>query len=528
IPAGYRAWGEGLFEKLEGMFAIGLFDLDSEKLILARDAAGIKPLYVSATEKFVSFASEVKALLEYPAQQRRIDLEGLYQFMAQGYAAPGKSLLEGVSQLPPGSVRVYSRQGVRQSVFWKPSRPGGITSMKDAVEGFEEIFSTVLDQMLVSDVPVGSLQSSGVDSSLIAMSLAGQGPKPQLFTARFAQSSHDESDKARLVAGLSGLRSQEVLMGQDHAPEETFRTMVRHFDGQLADSSGYSVYLLYKGIKPFAKVTLTGDGADEYFGGYPTYRATRIATWLQSITPASAARRAAGALFAANGAGEGRLPILEVAGRFFSGLAAPGGGGCHAYWRRLLGESLEDEILGPPLLGLKREGFHPLRDYCQLASMPEIELVDRLLLADQSYYLPSDMLLKVDAMSMAHGIEARLPFLDRRVMDFAGRLDSALLTPLLGPDKKILREALQKKGAPRSIVSQPKKGFNTPLAALLRTSLAGLGARYLDDEVERLYPFFAPSGIRAIWREHAAGRANHGYVLWSLLTFAIWSETLNG
>lgn len=528
IPAGYLAWGERVFEKLEGMFAIGLFDIAANKLILARDAAGIKPLYLSHTGKSLRFASEIKALLEYPGQSRKIDREALYQFTAQGYPSPGKSLLESVSQLAPGTFRVFDSNGTRATTFWEPRRTGEIKSLRDAAEGFKEVFTSVLDQMLISDVPIGSLQSSGIDSSLIAMSLRDTKWKPVLFTAKFEQSSHDESGLAELVARLSGLNHRHIPIADDPAPEETFRSIVRHFDGQLADSSAYPVYLLFKGMRPFVKGTLTGDGADEYFGGYPTYRATRIASWLQPFIPASIAGAVGGALLNSAGAGEERLALSEVAGRFFCGLAAPKGGGCHAYWRRLLGENLENDVLGPELLKLKRGGFHPLSGYMEMASQPGMSLVDRCLLADQSFYLPSDMLLKVDAMSMAHGIEARLPFLDRRVMDFAGRLDASLLTPLFGRDKNVLRLALSQYNVPSAIVNQRKKGFNTPVASLLRGRLAGLCARYLDAEAERLYPFFNPSGIRAIWKAHSTRKANHGYVLWLLLTFAIWSETLDG
>jgi asparagine synthase (glutamine-hydrolysing) len=142
--------------------------------------------------------------------------------------------------------------------------------------------------------------------------------------------------------------------------------------------------------------------------------------------------------------------------------------------------------------------------------------------ADQSYYLPGDMLMKADAMSMAHGLEVRVPFLDRRIMEFAGRLHASLLTPLRGPDKYLLREAARRRRAPDAITSAPKRGFNVPVAKLLRTTLKGLGAKLLVHEPDELAPFLEVSGIRKLWSEHQAGRANHGYVLWTLLTLATW------
>ncbi len=164
----------------------------------------------------------------------------------------------------------------------------------------------------------------------------------------------------------------------------------------------------------------------------------------------------------------------------------------------------------------------PLDDYAGCVRHSPGNLVDRCLLADQSYYLPGDLLVKSDRMSMAHGIEVRVPFLDRRVMEFAGRLHASLLTPLCGPDKNVLRQAAMRSGIPLAVASSPKRGFNVPAAHLLRTALRRLGELLLFNEPDLLAPHFVSDGIRQLWSDHQEGRANHGYVLWALLTLAAW------
>jgi asparagine synthase (glutamine-hydrolysing) len=164
----------------------------------------------------------------------------------------------------------------------------------------------------------------------------------------------------------------------------------------------------------------------------------------------------------------------------------------------------------------------PMADYADLVLQGHGQLVDRCLVADQAYYLPGDLLVKSDAMSMAHGLEVRVPFLDRRVMEFAGRIHTCLLTPLRGPDKLLLRRAAGRLGMPTSVTSAPKHGFNVPVARLLRNALRPLCDMFLNRNPDILAPYLDPDGIRKLWLDHQDGRANHGYVLWTLLTLAVW------
>jgi len=517
LPIGYLAWGRQLFERLEGMFAIGLWDASAQQLVLARDGVGIKPLYYHRAGDTVLFASEVKGLLVDSAVRRELLAASLHRFIAQGYVSPNASLLNGIAQIPPGTVRTIGINGTKDHCFWQPQRTPEINNLADAMDGLRHILPDVVGSMLVSDVPLGLLQSGGIDSSLVALSLRGQ--RRPAFTAGFDESSHDESGLASQVARFAGHDHHVVSIERDRDLIADFKAMVMQFDGQLADSSGFAFYALCRAVRRRVRVVLSGDGADEFFGGYPTYRASRFAAALGRVTPSFLTTGLGRTLLSAGARNERRLPSSVLLGRFLRGLAAPAGTH-HAEWRRLSWPDNLAMIYGPALQPLLSED--PLAGYRAAVLDGQGDLVDRCMLADQRYYLPSDMLMKVDAMSMAHSLEVRVPFLDRRIMDFAARIDHRLLCPLRGPDKLVLRRYLQELQVPAPILKARKMGLNVPVARLLRQELRPLATEMLDREADTLHPFFKPDGIRNLWQLHLDGRIDAGYLLWALLTLSIW------
>ena len=524
IPAGYLAWGEAFFDRLEGMFAIALWDSRARQLVLARDGVGIKPLFVSISQTVVRFGSEVKALLVDPGQSRLIRLDSLPAFMVQGYVSPSKTLLDAVDQIPPGTIRVIGIDHIRDYRFWRPSRNPKISNINSAIDEFLPLWENVVDDMLISDVPVCVQQSGGIDSTLVTMT-ACKGREMPAFTACFAEASYSELELAKQAVIKTRANHKLIHIDEQYDAVEVFRSVVKHFDGQLADSSAFAVYQLDREISREVKVVLSGDGADEFFGGYPTYRASRIANIVQRIFPRTIAGAVERTMFSLTRWHESRLPVNEVVARFFRGLQAPLGTS-HVYWRSLICMSRLNEVCGAELRDLLLD-TNPYQGYIDAIRQGNVSLVEQCMLADQRYYLPSDMLMKVDAMSMAHGLEVRVPFLDRRIVDFAGKLDVGLLTPMCGPDKKILRLILDRIGAPRAISAGTKRGFNVPVARLLRDGLSGLGNKLLDKDADRLEPYFDLVGVRNLWNEHCERRANHGYALWCLLTFATWKQQLD-
>jgi len=225
------------------------------------------------------------------------------------------------------------------------------------------------------------------------------------------------------------------------------------------------------------------------------------------------------AAYAAAPSNESRLPITTLISRFALGLS----GGrllAHVRWRRLIPDFQLEALYGSALKPLCDE--NPFLEYEQLLDAPSGSIVDRCMLADQRFHLPAGLLMKADAMSMAHGLELRVPLLDRRIMDFAGQCATDLLVPSLGRTKRLLHAALRRYHAPDAIIRAKKRGFNTPLALMLRTSLSGVAERHFGAEADRLAPYLRPGEVRPLWNEHRNREANHAYTLWPILTFGIW------
>ena len=519
IGPAYQRWGISAFDRFQGMFAIALWDPAKHELVLARDAVGIKPLYYTCSGQSIRFASELKALTALHDQPSTLDPRALHRFLGQGYPGPELTLLEGVRPLPPGCVLIADRDGHRIERYWSPKRTGEITDMAEALGLFEQLWNKIVGEHLVSDVPVGLLLSGGIDSALVAAALRNREDKISCYTAGFSAAEFNEVAPAEAIARSCGLPHRSVEAETEPAVERFF-SMVRHYDGQCADSSGFAFHAVCEAAAKQHKVVLTGDGADEFFGGYETYRASRLAAVFSRLIPRPVARFSADLLTKGRRSDLRRTPIDEKLSRWLSGIAespeCP-----HPQWRRYAFPAHISALYARSM----REAVgasDPLQDYADLILHGDGPLVDRCLLADQSYYLPGDLLIKSDAMSMAHGLEVRVPFLDRRIMEFAGRLDASLLTPMRGPDKLMLRQAARDWGIPARIAAAPKHGFNVPAARLLRTALKPVGDMFLQANADVLAPHLDPDGIRRLWLDHQDGRGNHGYVLWALLTLGVW------
>ena len=525
LPAGYLAWGDDLFARIEGIFAIGLWDSANKRLVLARDSIGTKPLFFSLVGDTVRFASEIKGIFADPSHPRAFDADGLHRFLAMGYAGPDATTMRHIRQVEPGSLTIYENGSEISRRFWRPRRSYGFRRLDEAVDAFLPLFDQVVSDQLISDVPVGILQSGGIDSSLIAWSVAKRGKFP-LLTASFAEQSHDESKIAALVAQQTGLPHRIVPIHEDPDPAATLRRVVHHFDGQVADESAGPLLLLTAELRRTATVALSGDGADEFFGGYPTYKATRLAQRFGGAIPAGIARSLGKMMYGVSGANETRLPATARLSRFLLGLAA-GGSLAHAEWRRYIPEFLLPRLYGPALRDLA--DVSPMAGYrsaIERADGPA--LLDRCLIADQTWHLPAGLLMKTDAMSMANGVEIRVPFLDRRIMELSGACSLDLIVQPDGPTKPLLRRALHDEGAAAAIWSAPKRGFNNPLSGLLRGALRPLSEAIFENSPDLFTPYLLPDAVRALWREHANLKTNHAYALWPLLTFALWRSELEG
>jgi asparagine synthase (glutamine-hydrolysing) len=520
IPAGYLVWGEKVFDRLEGMFSIALWDPALSALFLARDAIGIKPLYFSIHGDRLAFASEIKALPEVASKKFEVNPFALHTFFAQGYVGPDQTTLKAVRQLAPGTVARFDADGLTERQYWKPRRQPVDSELHSLEADFGNIFSRICHDMLVSDVPVGVLQSGGIDSTLISLSLNNR--HIPLFCGAFRQDSHNESRLAQLVADKIGARLVLADCDDPACIEEDFRLVVWHLDGQLADPSAFAAFRLFREVRRHLKVVLSGDGADEFFLGYDTYAASRVAPAIQNLLGSAACERLGRFSMRLSSGDESRYPVFERIGRLLTGAVA--GDKAHAEWRRYLMRWEVSKLYGPLMQQAIRED--PLAGYRD-SILPASKLVDSCLVADQSYYLPADMLTKVDRMSMAHGLEVRVPFLDRRAMDFAGHIPSHILGGILPwKTKTFLRMVAKGLGTPSEVLNRRKSGFNLPVASMLRGALRPLGDQLLDRNADSVSPYLQADRVRALWREHQSKKANHDYLLWTILTFSVWVGSL--
>jgi asparagine synthase (glutamine-hydrolysing) len=519
IPFGYLAWGDRVFDRLEGMFAIALWDRDERRLLLARDGVGIKPLYYSEEAGTVRFASEIKGILADPEQSERLSPEGLHAFFAMGYVGPHDTTFEGVHQIAPGTVVSYGGGKRTTRQFWRSTRTGEIRNIEDATAELGSLWTRVVSDQLVSDVPVGVLLSGGVDSTLVALAANGSGRKLPFFTASFANRSFDETPVARSVANRIGAELHSVPIDLRTDLGELLAKVVHHYDGQSCDEASLALLLLSQEVRRNVTVALTGDGGDEFFAGYPTYAASRWAARIGPLMPANAWNQLGQFFYGLGSTGRTRLPLSAVAFRFAFGVAG-GPGQAHASWRRYVPPFMLPKLYGSALRPLLSQD--PFEGYKAELENAEGDLIDRCLLADQRWHLPGGLLLKSDAMSMAQSLELRVPLLDRRIMDFAGRCHTDLLLSPRGEKKALLRRLARKLEAPAKVTEGAKRGFNAPLAGLLRQELWPTAERIFEREADVFDPYIRPDEARLLWRDHAAGRRDNSYAIWPILHFAIF------
>lgn len=517
LPAGYLVWGDELFRRLEGMFAISLWDRRRQRLVLARDGIGIKPLYYYVDREKVIFGSELKALLKSGECDTQLNLAALHIFLATGFPGPGDSLVQGVRQVRPGTVLAFTAETTQEHSFWRPRRSGDVVRLGDAIEEMCTLLPSVIGSQLVSDVPIGVLQSGGIDSSLVSLTAKRSTNDLPLFTAGFSEASHDETALAAQVAAIAGLKHHVLRVEDNVQPVETFRTMVRHFDGQCADTGAYAFYRLCGEVHKHTKVVLSGDGGDEFFAGYDTYRASLYARTLRPWLPAVLLRSLGHFFYYCGARDESRLGTCAKFSRFALGLA--GGRYAHMQWRRLVPAFQLSRLYGTAMAPLLKANAYAEYESC--ADDAPVESLDQWLLADQRFHIQS-ILMKVDVMSMAHSLEVRVPLLDRRIMDFAGRCATSLLLPVRGPNKFLLRKAAARLGTPPQVLRAGKMGFNVPIAKMLRKELAPLADHWLERNPGVLAPYLVASEVRKLWREHLRGRANHAFALWPVLNLAEW------
>ncbi|MDP9376411.1 MAG: asparagine synthase (glutamine-hydrolyzing) [Actinomycetota bacterium] len=510
----YEEYGLDCLQHLRGMFALALWDKRRRRLVLARDAFGIKPLYWSHGPDGLAFGSELKALTADPAFSRELDPEALEAYLAFNSIPAPLTIYKAARKLRPGHLLVWE-DGQVAVRCWSRPRPvnAGSERTETADELAEELRERLRDSVrahLVSDVPVGVLLSGGIDSSaLTALAAQENGGRISTFSIGFEERSFDELDRARLVAQRYGTDHHEEILRPDAI--ELLPRLAQAFDEPMADSSSLATWLVCELASRHVKVVLSGEGADELFGGYFTYVAHLLAAW--AGRPAAAAAPLASMLPSSSS----RVSLDYKLKRFTAAAALAPLERHHAF----------KEIFGPQsrtaLLAQQDSGHDPVEKLrARYAETRGVEPLARLQDVDVGIYLPDDLLVKTDRASMAHSLEARVPFLDPVVYELAAGLPRSLRVRA-GAKKRLLRKAIEPL-VPRSIVHGPKRGFSIPAAAWLRGELQPMARDLLAPERIRAQGIFSPEAVTDVLERHVSGREDLSRQLWGLLTFAVWHE----
>jgi len=501
----YEEHGDAFAERLRGMFSVAIWDAPRRRLVLARDRFGIKPLYYRNLDGELAFASELRAL-----PRGEIDLDAVEGFLAFNSIPAPLTIFREARKLPAGHLLLWEDGAVRLERF---ARPAPLPERNDdQAELVEELRSRLRDSVrahLVSDVPVGVLLSGGVDSALLAALAAEEIGEPlRTFSIGFEERSFDELADARRVAERYGAQHRELVLRPDAAL--LLPALAEAFDEPFADSSALPTYLVSELAASDVKVALSGEGGDELFGGYYTYAADLLAARVGGLArlarpvverlPSSSAKasfdyRAKRFVRAAH------LPPLER----------------HHGWKEIFSADLRAELTG------RRSAFDPVdllrARYAETQGANELA---RLQDVDLGTYLVDDLLVKTDRASMAHSLEARVPYLDTIVTNLALALPTR--HKVRGLSKKVLLRKAAEPLLPREIVHGKKRGFSIPAAAWLRGDLEPFARETLSAETLRRQGFFEPHVVRRLLDDHVDGREDLSRQLWGLLAFTLWHE----
>ncbi|HUB08463.1 MAG TPA: asparagine synthase (glutamine-hydrolyzing) [Myxococcales bacterium] len=509
IVHGYEAWGRDVLPRLLGMFAFALWDRRQETLLLARDRLGIKPLYYCLAGDDLVFASEAKALFCQPDVPCEADPDARLAFLEHRYVPGPKTAFQGVHRLQPGQRLVFADGRVRVERWWDVAPVAAAPTHPDeAAHELLDLFSDAVERRLMGEVPVGVFLSGGIDSSAVAWAMSrarGAAPLRSYAVGFPGEGEGGELGYARLVAQALGTEHREVLV-TPQAFEAFLPRLVWHLDEPVGDSACVPLFHLAEAARADVTVVLSGEGSDELLAGYPIYwRMLALERAQQLGRPASAALA-----LLARVLGPGKVS------RYLRWASLP----LEARYRGVsvaLDPSLRRRLFGHDRVSADAEAEWQAIWAASAGHSP----LSRLLYADLKAWLPDDLLVKADKMTMASSLELRVPFLDHRLVELAAALpDSWKLRGLTG--KWLLRRAFAGK-LPRVVLERKKRGFPVPFSPWLRGPLHGLAR---DRLLSRRSNFAdaEPKALKGLLDEHRSGRRDHGEALWALLVYDLWHE----
>ena len=519
IPHLYEEHGLAFLSRLNGMFAIALWDSALKRLLLARDRFGIKPLYYSFHGGSFWFASEVKCILAGGGSARVIDPLGVDQLLTFEYTASPTTLFEDVRKVPPGGWVTISSGKLHQGRFWSlpAADPSPVRDVAELAGQVRQRILTAVRRQLASDVPLGAFLSGGIDSSILVAAMTEVSPTPPLtFSIGFGDPTYSELRYARAVAKHCGTRHHEEILTPDYL--SLLPEVISQLDQPIADFSVFPTLMVARMARRRVTVALGGDGGDELFGGYDTYRADSLSARLLDWQPAPL-RAAAEWLARGLPLGRGKRGLANQLRRFLEGAALPPEWQ-HLRWMMFLREEQRSQLYTREFRAQVAGAAEGL-----VRAVLEDGGGDRLagqMRCDIRLYLPEDILAKVDAMSMATSLEARVPYLDNDLVDLVLTIPSELKVRG-GVRKWILKRAFAG-SLPAEVLGRGKEGFSMPMKQWLTHEWNGLMHELLSPASLAPEGLFDGRYVERLMREHESGAHNHSHLLWALMVFQLWRD----
>ncbi len=512
----FLQWDKDCFSRMRGMFAVALWTKSAKRIVLARDRMGIKPLYIARIAEDLFFGSELKALFVHPEIDRRLSLRGLDCYLALNYIPCPWTLVDGIEKLPPGDWLEWTDGTISTGSYWR--LPFGVSenvTLESAKEELDSLLQDAVQEHLISDVPLGVWLSGGIDSSTILHYAAkASSSRLKTFSISFRGRSFDETEYVHRAAKQYGTDHQEL----DLTPEEDLRGAIEEFayfsDEPSADAGALPVWFLSKLCKTKTTVALSGEGADELFGGYLTYRANRLAARARLLPRTISELALAG--FQYWPVSDEKISFEYKVKRFLEGSLMPPAR-AHVYWNGTFSDAEKSALLKQ---GLPDSLSRILTELDGLPPTPD-DLAPYLWF-DQKYFLADDILTKSDRMSMAHSVEVRPPFLDHRLVEFAAKLPASF--KIRGTQQKFILKELMKDKLPTEILKRKKIGFDIPAHEWLRGPLRSLLIDALHYGAAECGDIFRTDVIDTYLRLHLERKANVGYHLWGLLVLFLWMK----
>jgi len=510
----FLEWDTECFSRLRGMFAAALWCAREQRLVLARDRVGIKPLYLYRQGAALYFASELKSLFAHEEIPRELDAGALTYYLALNYVPAPFTLVKGIEKLAPGHWLEWRNGEIRSASFWKPHfHQDPAWTLDSAAEALDRLMKDSVREHMISDVPVGIWLSGGVDSSAVLhYTRQATSARIKTFSIGFAGRSFDESEPARELAKRYDADHFELDLNPSLDLEDAIHNIVYYSDEPFADAGAVPLWFLSKLSRSAVTVALSGEGSDELFGGYLTYRADGLAQTARRIP--KLARKLLLQALQYWPVSNDKISFEYKLKRFLEGTLLPPDE-AHTYWNGSFSKAQQSDLLSSGTANSVRDLFTDA-----IPGGERTSYLTRYLAFDQRYYLTDDLLQKVDRMSMAHSLEVRPPYLDHRIIEFAASLPDAL--KIDGRKQKVILKRLMRNKLPDSVLNRPKTGLDIPTHDWFRGPLRPLLEATLSEQAVEETGLFRAGAIRQLISDHMEGRANLGYHLWGLLILFLW------